>query len=130
MTKYLSLMEDFEKALRRLEEVLQVKKDEFIRDSAIKRFEIVFDLGWKTLKAFLQDVHNSSACVSPITCFREGLKVGLIEHDEFWIEIKNIRNLTLHAYNKETAEEVYAALPKVLSRFQQLYESMKRTENP
>lgn len=128
MTKYQSIMEDFEKALQRLEEVLALEKDEFIRDSAIKRFEIVFDLGWKTLKAFLQDVHNAS-CMSPITCFREALKLGLIDHEDFWLEAKNIRNLTVHAYNKETAEEVYTSLPDVLVHFRRLYEAMK-TENP
>lgn len=127
MTKYQSIMEDFEKALQRLEEVLALEKDEIIRDSAIKRFEIVFDLGWKTLKAFLQEVHNAS-CMSPITCFREALKIGLIDHDTFWIEVKNLRNLTVHAYSRETAEEVYSALPDVLTHFQRLYNTMK-TEN-
>lgn len=124
MTKYQSIMEDFEKALQRLEEVLAVEKNEIVRDSAIKRFEIVFDLGWKTLKAFLQEVHNIS-CMSPIMCFRAALKIGLIDHDTFWIEVKNLRNLTVHAYSRETAEEVYAALPNVLVHFQRLYDKMK-----
>lgn len=124
MTKYQSIMEDFEKGLQKLKEVLAVEKNEIVRDSAIKRFEIVFDLGWKTLKAFLQEVHNAS-CMSPITCFREALKIGLIEHDTFWIEVKNLRNLTVHAYSRETAEEVYRALPDVLAHFQRLYDTMK-----
>lgn len=128
MTKYQSILEDFEKSLQRLKEALAMEKDEFIRDSAIKRFEMVFDLGWKTLKAFLQEIHNAS-CASPITCFREALKLGLIEHDDFWIRIKNTRNLTVHAYSRETAEQVYDALPEALERFRGLCEKMKH-ENP
>lgn len=126
MTKYTSLMEDFSQALKRLDEVLQQEKNEFIRDSAIKRFEIVFDLGWKTLKEFLQEMHNAS-CVSPITCFREALKKGVINNDTFWVQVKETRNLTVHAYHKDTAEQVYATLPEVLRHFQSLYESMKQT---
>lgn len=118
-------MEDFEKALDRLEEALAVEKTEIVRDSCIKRFEIVFDLGWKTLKAFLQEIHNAS-CASPITCFREAIKIGLIEHDDFWLEVKNIRNLTIPTYNRETAEEVYATLPVVLKHFRELYRLMKK----
>ncbi|MBI4256669.1 nucleotidyltransferase substrate binding protein [Candidatus Uhrbacteria bacterium] len=125
MTKFISIMEDFEKALDRLEEALAVEKTEIVRDSCIKRFEIVFDLGWKTLKAFLQEIHNAS-CASPITCFREAIKIGLIEHDDFWLEVKNIRNLTIPTYNRETAEEVYATLPVVLKHFRELYRLMKK----
>lgn len=49
MTKFESLWEDFQKALLRLEEVLKEKRSDIIRDSAIKRFEIAFDLVWKML---------------------------------------------------------------------------------
>jgi len=54
MTKFQSLQEDFARALQRFEEILVEPKNDIVRDSAIKRFEMVFDLGWKTLKAFLE----------------------------------------------------------------------------
>jgi nucleotidyltransferase substrate binding protein (TIGR01987 family) len=121
-------MEDFSQALKRLDKVLQRGENEFIRDSAIKRFEIVFDLGWNTLKKFLQETHNTS-CVSPITCFREVLKKGVIDHDTFWIEVKETRNLTVHAYNKNSDEKVYRALPETLIHFRSLYEATKRSNS-
>ena len=46
------ILEDFEKAVKRLEEVLELKKTEVVRDSAIKRFELCFDLAWKTIKEY------------------------------------------------------------------------------
>lgn len=46
MTKRESLREDFAKAVNRLEEVLAIPVDPIVRDSAIQRFEIVFELCW------------------------------------------------------------------------------------
>ena len=38
------LLEDFGKAILKLQEVLKVEETEVLRDSAIKRFELCFDL--------------------------------------------------------------------------------------
>lgn len=46
----MSKFEDFDKAIRKLGGVLEVEKTEMTRDSAIKRFELCFDLAWKTIK--------------------------------------------------------------------------------
>ena len=51
MTKYQAVQKEFTDALNRFEEVLRERKTEFIRDAAIKRFELVFDLSWKLIKA-------------------------------------------------------------------------------
>jgi hypothetical protein len=44
MTKSGSLRADFVRATTRLEEALALPKDEIVRDSAIQRFEISFEL--------------------------------------------------------------------------------------
>ena len=46
-TKQMAVLGQFQKAVVRLEEVLKKEKNDFIRDSAIKRFELAFDLSWK-----------------------------------------------------------------------------------
>jgi predicted nucleotidyltransferase len=66
MTKSASLRADFERATSRLEEALVLPKDDIVRDSAIKRFEISFELCWKFLKAYLEEEHNV-VCTSPRT---------------------------------------------------------------
>ena len=120
MTKFQSLFEDFESALLRLDEVLKEKKTAFIRDAAIKRFEIAFDLAWKTTKAFLEQHHNIS-CVSPKTCFREAHRVALIEYDVEWLKLADYRNYTAHTYREELAEKVYQELPAALEMFRKLH---------
>ena len=118
-TKLESSREGFSKALVRFQEILQEKKTDIVRDSAIKRFEMAFDLAWKTVKAFLEEYHNT-ACVSPRTCFREAFRLGLIDYDEYWIRICQLRNDTVHTYNEALAEKIYGELPKVHLAFQKL----------
>ncbi len=126
MTKFRSLISDMEEAVKRLKEVLDQPKNDFIRDSAIKRFEFCFDLSWKTLKAYLEEAHNVT-CVSPKTCFREGYNKGIIyEYDNFWLKLADLRNETVHTYKEALAEQVYAVLPEALKKFESLLESLKK----
>jgi hypothetical protein len=45
-------VKEFEKCLTKFEEVLNIEKNDIVRDSAIKRFELCFELSWKVLKDF------------------------------------------------------------------------------
>lgn len=116
MKKTASLRSDFAAAVTRLEEALALPKDSIVRDSAIQRFEISFELCWKFLKAFLEDEHNVR-CTSPRTCFRAAFKNGILEDDPFWIELTALRNYTVHTYNETLADYVYAQLPEAARRF-------------
>lgn len=114
-------LQQFRKALVRLEEVLNLREeDEIIRDSAIQRFEFTFDLAWKSLKDYIREVHGLE-CASPKSCIRLAFSLGLIEHDEYWLKICDFRNLTSHTYNEDLAEKIYRELPKVLEYFKRLY---------
>ena len=128
MTKFESLVEDFHRALTRFEKILQEEKTDIVRDSAIKRFEIVFDLAWKTLKAFLEEEHNI-ACVSPRACFREAFRAGLLEYDKYWIDMTSARNYTAHTYKEALAEKIYAQLPQTLAAFKTLAEALEKTKH-
>lgn len=119
MTKSGSLRADFERAVARLGAVLALPKDEIVRDSAIQRFQISFELCWKFLKAYLEEEHNAS-CTSPRTCFRAAFRNGVINDDPFWIELTVLRNYTVHTYNEQLADHVYGRLPDALRRFHDL----------
>lgn len=125
MTKFESLWEDFNKALTRLDEIIKEEKTDIVRDSAIKRFELAFDLGWKIIKAFLEEEHNTT-CASPRNCFREAFRLEILEHDQFWVDVTNIRNYTAHAYKEVFAEKVYAELPRALAAFQKLARAIEK----
>ncbi len=127
MSKFESIFKDYEKALTRLDDVLKQEKNEFMRDSAIQRFEVAFELAWKSAKAFIQEKHNVR-CVSPQNCFKECFRLGLIDYDESWLSMSYDRNMTVYTYNEEKAEEIYKKLPKYLELLKSLAVSLSKEE--
>ncbi|HDH31649.1 MAG TPA: DUF86 domain-containing protein [Candidatus Wolfebacteria bacterium] len=124
MLKIEVIIKQFQKAVQRLDEVLQEKKTNIVRDSAIQRFEFTFDLAWKTIKAFLED-NQGLSCLSPKDCFKEAFRQKLIDYEDIWLDVLSLRNKTVHTYNEKLAEEVYSHLFKILPYFQKLLEKIK-----
>jgi nucleotidyltransferase substrate binding protein (TIGR01987 family) len=114
------LIRQFQDAVSRFNDVLQKPKDEYIRDSAIQRFEFTFELAWKVLKACLEE--KGLLVYSPRDAFRGAFQVGLIENEPGWLEMVETRNLTAHVYDEKLAEEVYDSLSAYLPLFQKLAE--------
>lgn len=119
------LAKDFQKAVKRLEEALALKKDEFTRDSAIMRFQLCFDLAWKTIKAYAKE--EGVECFSPKSCFKTAFQLGLIDYDQQWLEMIDDRNLITHTYAEETAEEVYGRLKPYLKLLKDLSKKLSKT---
>src|SRR5947208_8534986 len=103
MTKSESLRTDFERATTRLEEALALPKNDIVRDSAIQRFEISFELCWKFLKAYLEEEHNAS-CTSPRTCF--SCRVQERGHRGRSVPARSDRaaDYTVHTYHEDLAD--------------------------
>lgn len=120
MTKFDLQLDQFRKAITRLEEVLSLSKTDIIRDSAIQRFEFCLDLAWKTLQTYLRD-RKGVVANSPKDVFREAYQNQLIEYSEDWIKLVDLRNETVHTYDEATAENVYGELPSALKRFQEIF---------
>ncbi|MBI5244313.1 MAG: nucleotidyltransferase substrate binding protein [Elusimicrobia bacterium] len=106
------------RAMKKLASALAEPPNEYVRDSAIQRFEFTFELAWKTLKACLEE--QGISAYSPRDCFKEALRAGLIEDDPLWLETIKLRNLTAHTYNEATAEDIYRALPGVIRLYEKL----------
>lgn len=115
-----------ERAVGRLSDVLRQEKTEYMRDSAIQRFEFTYELVWKTLKAFLSV--DGVEAVSPKASLREAFRLGWIEDDPLWLETIVLRNQTSHTYNEGVAERIYAALPAVLRLYEGLLTTLTRRE--
>jgi len=124
MTKFEAIRGDLEKSVQRLEEVLKLEKTALNRDAAIKRFELAFDLAWKTIKTYLEEEKNIIRN-SPTDCFREAFQQGLIEYDRTWLEIAQDRNRMTHIYNEQMAEDFYQRLPAALEHFQKLLAALQ-----
>ncbi|MGC9069775.1 MAG: HI0074 family nucleotidyltransferase substrate-binding subunit, partial [Elusimicrobiales bacterium] len=86
---------------------------------AIKRFELTFDLAWKLVKTFLEEV-KGIRCSSPKDCFREAFHQGILDHNPFWLKIVDLRNFSVHIYSEKLADDLYKKLPKTLKMFKKL----------
>ncbi|MEI7482589.1 MAG: HI0074 family nucleotidyltransferase substrate-binding subunit [Elusimicrobiota bacterium] len=111
MTKQEAQLDQFKKALARLNEALAAPKSDIVRDSAIQRFEFTIDMAWKLVKTCLEEKYGV-VCQAPKECFREAYKQKLLAYDEFWLELIDMRNQTSHTYKEEVAQSVFERLPK------------------
>jgi len=104
----LPLLEDLKNSIARLQEAISLEKTEIVRDSAIKRFELCFDLAWKCIKSFAR--REGIECNSPRSCLKVAFQLNLISYDENWLKMLDDRNLTAHIYKEKYAEEIYSRL--------------------
>src|SRR3989338_2248719 len=130
MNKYEAQVSQFEKTVLNLKEVLDKIPESgenraVFRDSAIQRFEIAFDLCWKTLKEKLR-LGFGIEDASPRKVFREAFKQGLIENETIWVEMTDMCNETSHAYSESFAESVLAKLTDVSNVFGKLLWKLKK----
>ena len=93
---------EYKKAVARLEEALAQPKDEFIRDSVIQRFEFCIELAWKTARKVM-----GSPTTAPKHIVREMAQNQLIADVDIWLKAIDQRNLSSHTYNEDLAEQVY-----------------------
>ncbi len=117
--KFKTNLEQLAKAVQRLEEVLEQEKNDFMRDSAIQRFEFCTDLSWKTLQSFLKE-EKGLLCNSPKDCFKKAYSTDVIEYDIFYLYLIDLRNITSHTYHEKLADEVYMELGEALESFEKL----------
>ncbi len=132
------VLTSLEKALKSLEKVLHVLerlsgpqlalKTE-LRDSAIQRFEYSYELCFKFIKRQLEQMSPHPSELDEVS-FRDLLRrageAGLVREVEAFMRYRQARNLTIHAYEEEKAEEVYALLPGFLKEAQFLLAQLKK----
>jgi len=68
-------IETFKQALLRLQEAVEIAKDDLDKDGALQRFEFCIELLWKSLKAALS--YQGIECYSPRSCIKEAFKAGI-----------------------------------------------------
>jgi len=124
MDKLKASLNQFEKALTRLEEAVNLPETDVVRDSAVQRFEFTLDISWKMLKTYLED-KMGLICTSPKSCFREAYRQGIISYDDKWMGLVDMRNETVHTYNEEVAKKIYRQLPGAVKLFKELLKAIK-----
>jgi len=111
-------VEKLERALARLEEAFaEDPSAPLVLDGTIQRFEFVFELCWKAMRAVLADQGIETA--SPRGTIRAAYAAGLIDDEAAWLALLQARNETSHTYDEAQARQVYArirhALPALIA---------------
>jgi nucleotidyltransferase substrate binding protein (TIGR01987 family) len=112
---------NYNKALTQLESFMDPPElNEREQQGLIKAFEYTFELAWNTLRDLLRSQGNATLLGSRDT-LREAFRLGLIEAGETWMLMIQDRNLTIHTYNRATADAIgFQVLHSYLPCFQAL----------
>ena len=121
-------LQNFDKALSQLKKALEEPESPIVRDATIQRFEFTYELCWKTLKNYLEDIHGVRA-VSPRLVFKEAFAIDLIENEEIFIEMIESRNRLSHTYNEEQAQSIYLKCDAYLKEMKMVIQKLN-AENP
>lgn len=80
------------------------------KEGAIQRFEVAFELAWKTLKDYLEEAGVIVNPVTPRNVIKEAYAARLLEDAQVWIDMMLHRNLLSHTYDLKVFETVLRAV--------------------
>ena len=101
---------NFNKAFAQLEKYVGHEDlNELEKQGLIKAFEYTYELIWKTLQDLLKE-KGYKDIAGPKPVIEQSFQDGYIVDGEGWMRMHISRNLTSHAYNEETAEEIVAKI--------------------
>lgn len=115
---------DYQKAVDALTLGIEQASNDLDRDGVIQRFEFVIELSWKVLQKVL--LERKITAYSPRNTYREAFKEGLIEDPEKWLEYWDVRNLTVHTYREQLAQEIFEQIPQFLELATQLAQVLEK----
>lgn len=126
MNRFEERIEDYKKALTKLEEALQETESEIVIDGVLHRFEFTFELAWKTVRDVLEYQGVITKLGSPREIIQIAFKQNLIEDGELWIEIMLARNSLAHIYDEATSRKIYQEIKeKYINAFKTLKETLE-----
>lgn len=116
----------FEKAFISLKKALRQKRNEFVRDSIIQRFEFSSEMFWKTLKVYLFEEKGIDVS-SPKDVMREARNIELLndQETELAIQMINDRNQTSHTYDEDFALEIIEHVEDYVGLMERVFEKIK-----
>ena len=107
--RWLQRFGNYGKALRQLGHAVALRRQrplsDLERQGLIQSFEYTYELGWNTLKDYLE-YQGIADIVGARDTIRQAFRRELIGDGERWMAMLADRNLTAHTYHEETATEI------------------------
>lgn len=98
--------QNFSKAFQLLREPVCRELDSFSdleKGGIVQRFEITFELGWKTLKDYLVFSGVTVEQITPRAVIKQGFASKIISDGQTWIDMLDRRNLFAHIYDESSS---------------------------
>ena len=120
--------ENYEKALRLLREALADvdSLSELEKEGTVQRFEFTVELGWKTLKDYLEDGGVVLDQITPKNVVKQAFAAKIITDGQLWIDMLDCRNRLAHAYDQAAFDQAVREMHKrFLNAFNELDDFLK-----
>jgi nucleotidyltransferase substrate binding protein (TIGR01987 family) len=115
------------KAVATLKRAIDEKRrDEFVRDAIIQRFEYTFELCWKFM---VRHLRADNLLAEPLTrrdLFRAAAQARLIDDPVPWFEFHDGRNQVAHTYNEAAALKVLSIAERFLPHAEGLLRTLEK----
>lgn len=105
--------DNFDRAFVLLREALEhglAALSQLEKEGTIQRFEIAFELAWKTMKDYLEENGLVVNPATPRNIIKEAFAAKLFDDGQVWIDMMLHRNLLSHTYDIKVFEEVLQAV--------------------
>lgn len=125
--RWIQRFQNYLRALDLLEAAAKISKPSDLEiEGMIQRFEYTFELGWKTLKDYLED-SGFTEIVGSREAIRLAFANDIITAGETWMDMIRSRNLTAHIYDSSKALQIANDIrASYLSCFQQLRQYLEK----
>jgi len=98
------------RARNTLNRILQTSQNEAEKMGVVKAFEICYELSWKIMKKILEFRGVEVGAARDV--FREAARLKLLADAEKWFAYIKKRNITVHAYQPEILDDLFANTAK------------------
>jgi len=75
------------------------------QEGSVQRFEVCFELAWKTMKDWLEQEGVDLASATPRAILKAAFAAGILANGEVWMAMLEHRNLLSHTYDRAVFEE-------------------------
>ena len=128
MSRLKERLENYNKALNILQKSVDAynfdKQNEVTHMALIQSFEVCFELGWKTMKDFLE--HNKIIVKFPKEVIKEAFLFDIVPTGQIWIDMLNDRNISSYEYNMEKVNKILEKIAAIY--FNELKDFYNRME--
>jgi len=107
--------DNFDRAFVLLREALEnglAALSQLEKEGTIQRFEVAFELAWKTMKDYLEEDGLVVNPATPRNVIKEAFAAKLLDDGQVWIDMMLHRNLLSHTYDIKVFEEVLQAVAR------------------